>query len=119
MTAGSFGERRKRSTPVRSARSRCSAYGPASATLSSSFFCGARHIASGVSARIVFSAPNAASRLPRRGVDRQHFPDEQTRTDRAAATAARRRTLLRARPSSALQTGQLAHRQANLDRVLI
>ena len=67
MMAGSFGERRNTSTPVRSACSRCSAYGPASVTLSSSFFCGARHIASGVSARIRLSAASAASRF--RGVE--------------------------------------------------
>ncbi|PYR12769.1 MAG: hypothetical protein DMG00_08265 [Acidobacteria bacterium] len=48
---------------MRSARSRFSTYGPASFTLSSSRFCGAFHIASGVSARCRFSAASAASRF--------------------------------------------------------
>ena len=55
--------RRNTFTPVLRARRRCSAYGPARATLSASFFCGARHIASGVNARARFRAASAASRF--------------------------------------------------------
>ena len=63
MRAGNSGERRNKSTPVLSARNRCSVYGPARATLASSLACAARHIASGVSARIRFNAASAASRF--------------------------------------------------------
>jgi hypothetical protein len=63
MIFGRFGDRRNSSQPVRSACSRFSVYGPARRTLSSSFFCGARHIESGVSAGIRFSAASAASRF--------------------------------------------------------
>jgi hypothetical protein len=61
--------------PLRSASRRSSVYGPAAATAASSFFCGARHIASGVSAGIFFSAASAASRF--RGVE---WPDMISQT---------------------------------------